>query len=459
MKLWKFISDRMERHPEQTVSDGASMYTFRDLLRFARSVAAELSGENCCAVCCRSELLCGIAVLGCMAAGVTALPLSPKYGTSHVSHILHRVSPTAIITDCDGEIGVMHITDSSYTPPDTSPALIMCTSGTTGHPKGAMLSDENIITNLTDIAKYLPLDPSDRILISRPLYHSGVLTGEFLTALAAGSGVIFHSNSFTPPVILKTVRERLVTVLGGTPTTLRMIARFASARDVKSLRRIIISGECLRSGVASEIRRAFPDASIYHVYGLTEASPRVAHLPPALFDTHPEYVGVPLDSVEVRILDADGRDAAPGEDGELVVRGGNVMMGYYNEPVMTSKAISDGWLRTGDRALMNGDGLIRILGRCDDMIIRAGVNIYPQEIEDTLKSDPRVNEVLAFGFEGACGTEEIGLRICGNFNDESEVRTLCIGVLPKFAVPSRIELTDHIELSGSGKVIRGRRND
>ena len=108
---------------------------------------------------------------------------------------------------------------------------------------------------------------------------------------------------------------------------------------------------------------------------------------------------------------------------------------------------------------MNEDGMIRILGRYDDMIIRAGVNIYPQEIEDTLRCDPRVREVLAFGFAGKSGTEEIGLRISGRFSNETEVRSMCIEMLPSFALPSRIELTDHFELSGSGKVMRKKQNE
>ena len=231
------------------------------------------------------------------------------------------------------------------------------------------------------------------------------------------------------------------------------MAKFKRSGEETSLKYICVSGECLDKSVGQNIMEAFPDSYIYHVYGLTEASPRVAYLPPLLFKRYTEYVGVKLKSVSIKILDDNGQMCEDGKEGVLWVKGDNVMIGYYNDPIKTSNTIKDGWLCTGDIAVFGKFGLLQIKGRCDDLIIKAGMNIYPSEIESTLKREPKVYDALIYGYKNQLGTQ-IGLKIVGDFSNIEEVKKLCQNCLPPFQIPSKIEVVDDIPKNGSGKIIR-----
>lgn len=454
MRLWSFIRTSMAEHPTQTVCENGSVISFSDLVIQTEQFAETLSDIRCCAILCDSELMAAKALLACFAAGVTAVPLSKRYGELHCNKILAKISPDAIISDENGTLAVKKLPASRYTEPELHPALIMCTSGTTGDPKGAMLSEENIRTNVSDIADYFDMDEDDTILISRPLYHCAVLTGEFLTALVKGAGIHFYSEAFNPPLMPEMIRKYGITVFCGTPTLISLMRRFVRKEFELPLRHIVISGECMNRETGLQIAGTFPQAKIYHVYGLTEACPRVSYLPPELFCQYPDSVGIPLRSVEVRVVKENGALAKADEKGVLYVRGGNVMIGYYNDPDKTSVVLKNGWLRTGDIASVNSEGLLKIHGRNDDLIIKAGMNIYPQEIEGALKADKRVREVLAYGYTTPAGTQ-IGLKIAGEFTVLAEVKHLCLELLPQYQMPMRIEILPELEKNGSGKIRRG----
>ena len=207
----------------------------------------------------------------------------------------------------------------------------MCTSGTTGIPKGVMLSDENIINNINSISDYFKISGNDKILISRPLYHCAVLTGEFLTAIEKGSKIEFYYEHFNPQKIIDIIREKNITVFGATPTLFKALISFTKEPDSIPLDKIVISGECLSSQISENIKKAFPHAAIYHVYGLTEASPRVCFLPPNLFDNYGTFVGFPINGVELLIKDKNGNQLKRNKIGILWIKGNNIMQGYYND--------------------------------------------------------------------------------------------------------------------------------
>ena len=357
------------------------------------------------------------------------------------------------MVDRDGEITVHKIKGSKYTTPYEHPALIMCTSGTTGTPKGAMLSEGNIITNVSDIADYFELDKDDTILISRPLYHCAALTGEFLAAIVRGANIRFYSDRFNPTKTLELIKNYKITAFCGTPTLLSAMARFNRHRTSGTLKHICISGECMSAQTGMKIREAFPDSKIYHIYGLTEACPRVCYLPPKYFCKYPDYVGIPLKSVSIKLLNQAGEPCTKNEEGILYVKGKNVMIGYYRQPEKTREVLKDDWLCTGDIAVINDAGFVKIKGRNDDLIIKSGMNVYPAEIEGALKQDPRVKEVLIYGIQTPFGTQ-IAMKVVGNFASIQQVKQLCIQTLPPFQVPSVIELADELPKNGSGKIIR-----
>lgn len=453
MKLWNYIKQHMLNNPNQSVSENGAFMSFEDMAIWAESFSDKLRGINCCAILCSSEMATSMALLACFSAEVTAVPLSIRYGETHCNKILDTISPDGIIMDTNGAITVYKLKDSQYITPPEHPALIMCTSGTTGKPKGAMLSEENIMANVSDISEYFQMNTSDTILIARPLYHCAVLTGEFLTAIVRGSNIRFYSEQFHPTKMLELIKEYHITVFCGTPTLLSIMARFNRGTAAQTLKHICISGECMSSEVGRKISAAFPSCNIYHIYGLTEACPRVSYLPPEHFNEFPDCVGIPLKSVLIKILDPAGKPCNVNEDGILYVKGKNVMLGYYRDSEKTSAVLKDGWLCTGDIALINDAGFIKIKGRNDDLIIKSGMNIYPAEIEGVLKKDTRVKEVLVYGYRDSVGTQ-IGLKLAGNFSCIEAIKQMCIKILPSFQIPTKIELVDELPKNGSGKVIR-----
>ncbi len=453
MKLWKFIKEEMLKHREQKITENQAELSFEDAVIYAEWFAERLRGIGCCAILCGSEMAASLALLSCFAAGVTAMPLSHRYGSVYCTRILDSICPDAVIIDEEGELRIYRISDSTYTRFTEAPALMMCTSGTTGRPKGVMLSEEGVIANVRDIASYFEIGEKDRILITRPLYHCAVLTGEFLLSLVKGVHIRFYSERFNPLKALMLVRQHDITAFGGTPTLLGVMARLKKETDVCKISSIVISGECMGAELGIRIQRAFPDTKIYHVYGLTEASPRVAYLPPEKFKEFPDCVGVPLRSVEIKITDAEGQVLPNGTDGFLWVRGPNIMTGYYCDPEKTEAVVREGWLYTGDRAVINEAGFLKIRGRSDDLIIRAGMNIYPAEVESALRQDLRVKEVLVYGVPTEQGMD-IGMKIVGEFSSIGEVKRMCAEYLPAFQIPTKIEIVEELQRNASGKVVR-----
>ena len=454
MTLWEYLKSKMQNNLGQVVCENHAEMTYEELIVFAEEYAKKLKGIKCCAILCNCEMAASVALLSCFAAGVTALPLSQRYGKLHCSKILETISPDAVIVDGNSLFQLIYLSDSKYVEPEVKPALIMCTSGTEGIPKGAMLTEKNIMTNIADISLYFHITSSDSILISRPLYHCAVLTGEFLTALLKGTKIRFYSGPFHPALMLKLLEQHEITVFCGTPTLIHMMARLKRAENKCCLKHICISGECMGTEIAMRIAKAFSSADIYHVYGLTEACPRVAFLPPKLFGKYPDCVGVPLKSVSLKVVRKDGTMAGIGEIGVLWVKGGNVMAGYYNNPQKTAETICDGWLCTGDLALMNEAGLLKIIGRNDDLIIKAGMNIYPQEVESAVKADARVREVLVYGEKDETVGTLLAMDIAGDFSSVDEIRDLCRGCLPAYQMPVKINLVAELPKNGSGKIVR-----
>ncbi len=458
MKLWNYIKDSMLKNPEQTICEKEISFTFKNTAEHAENLAEKIKGEKCCVILCRSELTASVALLACLASGVTAVPLPYRYGELYYNKIIETLNPSCMLTDLNGGLETVKFSDCKYTEPKVRPAVIMFTSGTTGKPKGVMLSEENLLTNLKDIKLYFNTEKSDTILISRPLYHCAVMTGEFFLSLANGSNMRFYSEKFNPKTLADLIVKHKITVFCSTPTLLNTLTFFFGNITEIPLRHISISGECMDKSVGERIAKTFKEAKIHHVYGLTEASPRVCFLPYKLFSAYPDCVGIPLESVRLKILKPDGNSAKQDEEGILWIKGKNIMLGYYNDPILTEKRFDGDWFCTGDVAVIGKNGLLKIKGRNDNLIIRAGMNIYPQEIESVLKQDNRVREVLVYGISNDKIGTQIAMKIVGNFSDKDEIKKMCINLLPAFQIPTVIEIVDAIPKNGFGKIIRRKDN-
>ncbi len=437
--LYEYLKKRMLQHPNQIISNDKERITYSELLEYAEYFGEKLT-KNKYGLLFDSDFDTAKALLACLYANKTAVPLSKRYGKTHVRGIIDAVKLSYLIT----EDGVQKISGEPNEPEDLSDvALIMCTSGTTGKPKGAMITYSNLLTNLTDILQYFEIDCFDHILIARPIYHCAVLTGEFLASLSKGLRITFMSEGFVPDKILQKAKQVGVTTLCGTPTLMYYLSKInLRVKNPLKLKSIVISGECITRPVAQVIRRAFPDANIYSVYGLTEASPRVSYLTPKEFDDYPTSVGLPLSSLKAKIV-----------DNELLVSGKSIMRGYYNNPETTSGVKKDGWLCTGDIAEIDEQGRIYIKGRKDNMIIRAGMNIYPQEIESVLKDNKSIIDVLAYGVRGDTVGERIAIKVVTKLS-KKEVYDICKQKLPGYKLPDVISIVDSLPRNASGKVIR-----
>ncbi len=453
MTLWKYIKEKMLEHPTQTVNENDAAMTFEELCIFAESYAKKLTADYY-GILCSSELATAMALLSCMAAGKPAVIMPTRYGRETYERIWDRADPPCIITDTSGGLSIIPVSSSDRPKtPEKDIAIILYTSGSTGEPKGVMLSNSNIICNIKDIRSYFPVTTKDTILISRPLYHSSVLTGEFLASLCAGARIVFTSEPFQPLNIINLLKETKATVYGNTPTLIATMSRFIRKPRELSVRLLSVSGECMTEGMARAIRKAFPNADIFCGYGMSEASPRIAYLPAEDFDEDPTCAGVALPSVKIRIVRSDGNDAAKGESGEILVKGDNVMVGYFDDKKRTEAVKRHGWLHTGDIGYFDKRSWLYIKGRKDDMIIRAGMNIYPAELESRLSDDTRVKDILVYGYEKG-GTQEIGMYISGTFVTVGEVFDLCRKRLPAYQLPSRIEILDELPKNKSGKLRR-----
>lgn len=451
MKLWNYLKEKMMEHPEQIVCEGEASMTYEELCIFAENRAQNLDCHRY-AILCNSEMATAMSLLSCIAAEKIAIPLPMRYGSAHYGKLLQAADPSAVLTDFCGCISAYPYSDKSQqVANEQKAAVVLFTSGSIGDPKGVMLSEQNLIANIESIGAYFPIGKEDTILIARPLYHACVLTGEFLLALCKGARIVFSSEPFQPLNVLTLMKKHKVTVYGSTPTLLSNLARFVRKQDDLSVKLLSVSGECMTEGMAKAIRNGFPNADVYCGYGLSEASPRVAYLPADLFDAVPTVTGIPVSDVKVRLIDTAGNLIChPFQMGELLVQGSNVMLGYFNDPEHTANVLVDGWLHTGDLAYWDRLGRLCVQGRKDDMIIRAGMNVYPSEIENVLSKDLRIKDVLVYGYEKN-DTQEIGLKICGDFSNTGEIMELCRNVLPQFQIPSKIELVEDAAVLFGGK--------
>lgn len=450
MTLWKYLRSKILEHPSQIVQEGSVSTTYEELCIYAEKFAQKLTSWSY-GIMCKSELAAAIALLSCIAAGKIAIPTTIRYGKEMCVKIIDRSDPPCIIHDFDGELKLLDMEPRRrYQFWGKAPAVMLYTSGSTGVPKGVMLSGDNIIANIEGISTYFKINHDDTFLISRPIYHSSVMTGELLLSLCSGAKIVFSSEPFHPFNIIDLIKKHNITVLGSTPTLMAALSHFVRLPNNLPVKTISISGECVTEGVAEKIREAFPNAKILCGYGLSEAAPRVAYLPSELFDECPTAAGLPLPNIKYRIVDKKNNDVEDGVIGELIVNGPNVMLGYFDDKEKTKNTLKNGWLYTGDLACKASNGLLYIKGRKDDMIIRAGMNIYPTEIENVLSTDDRVEGLLVYG-ECTNETQQICLNISGKFSDLNEVRALCKQKLPAYQMPTKINLVSRTDILNCGK--------
>ncbi|MEU8587536.1 AMP-binding protein [Streptomyces sp. NPDC048664] len=340
------------------------------------------------------------------------------------------------------------------------PVNIQYTSGTTGFPKGATLSHRNILNNGYFVGESIAYTERDRVCVPVPFYHCfGMVMGN-LAATSHGACVVVPAPSFDPRATLEAVRQERCTSLYGVPTM--FIAELNlpdfAAYDLSSLRTGIMAGSPCPVEVMKRVVAEMHMEEVSICYGMTETSPVSLQ---TRRDDDLEHrtgtVGRVLPHIEVKVADAAGATLPRGTAGELCTRGYSVMLGYWEEPERTAEAVdADGWMHTGDLAVMREDGYVEIVGRIKDMIIRGGENIYPREIEEFLHAHPKVADVQVVGVPHARYGEEVLACVIPREPADpptlEELRAFCADRLAHYKIPSRLSVLDAFPMTVSGKV-------
>ena len=356
----------------------------------------------------------------------------------------------------DGNMAAIDAIAESLDPDD--PINIQFTSGTTGTPKGATLTHANIVNNGRFVVAAIRFSQEDRLCIPVPLYHCFGMVMGVLGCAAVGACMVFPDEAFEPLATLQALAAEKCTAMYGVPTMFIAMLQhpeFASF-DLSAMRTGIMAGAPCP---AAFMQRAMDDMNMRDVtiaYGMTETSP--VSLQSAADDPMARRVGTVgriHPHAEIRLVDAEGQPVPIGETGEVYTRGYLVMQGYWNEPERTAESIdADGFMHSGDLAVMDEDGYVRIVGRLKEMLIRGGENVYPREVEEFLYKHPKIQDVQIFGVPDQKFGEEVCAWVIlkdGQTADDEEIRAFCRGQIAHYKVPRYIRFVEALPMTVTGK--------
>ncbi|MDV6377007.1 fatty acid--CoA ligase family protein [Sporosarcina sp. GW1-11] len=335
-------------------------------------------------------------------------------------------------------------------------AVILYTSGTTGRPKGAMLTHKNIYSNARDVADYLGFSENDRIVATLPLFHVFALTVVANAPLLKGATILLEPR-FSPGDIFTVIREQKATVFAGVPTMYNFLYQYPEGKteDFETIRLSISGGSSLPVSLLHDFEEKF-QVRVSEGYGLSEASP-VTCFNPLDRERVPGSIGTNITNVENKVVNELGEEVPVNEVGELIVRGPNVMKGYYKQPEETAATIRDGWLYTGDLARRDENGYFYIVDRKKDMIIVGGFNVYPREVEEVLFSHRDIIEAAVVGIPDTNFGEEVHAYVVLKEGSEATAQTIhdfCAKRLVKYKVPKHIEFLEELPKNTTGKILR-----
>ena len=336
-------------------------------------------------------------------------------------------------------------------------AVILYTSGTTGHPKGVILTHQNLLANVTSCCQAFRITIKDRFLLILPLFHAFTSTVCMLIPFFVGGSIILFSK-----IDRRQLKKALIwkhpTILVGIPQLYNMLAQYPYFRALRWFNpiRLCISGAApLSMETLEKFEKKFR-IPLLEGYGLSEASPVVSINPPDK-KRKPCSVGRPLPGVEVKILDAEENELPPNAVGELAVRGENVMQGYFHQPEETKKAIRGEWLLTGDMGRIDEDGYIYLVDRKKDMLLVKGLNVYPREIEEVLNSHSKIQESAVIGLSAGLKGEHPKAFIVPKEKEaltEQEVKSFCKKHLAVYKIPKFVEFRTSLPKTPTGKILK-----
>jgi long-chain acyl-CoA synthetase len=469
----------------ETLCEGRTL-TYGELFRAARGVAAGLHklgvtpGDRV-GLCLPNSPELVVSYYAAWMAGAIAVPanaaareaeLAEHFADADVSLIVapgHGAAKEA--ASCLGVpfVGADDLRELEVTPPhaahvperpDEAIAVLLYTGGTTGTPKGAMLTHRNIVANTLQFAEWYAFEPGAEIAMGViPMFHSGGMSGAMNVPLYAGATLLVMPR-FSAPAVAGAVGRYRATRLFGVPTMFIALLNCEEGRrgDYSSLRACRTNAAALPPRVKSAFDGLVGREVLVEGYGLTETSP-LTHANP-VGRAKPGSIGIPIGDTDARIVDLEtGEDVAPGAPGELLVRGPQVMCGYWRRPEETATVLCEGWLRTGDITTMDAEGYFAVVDRKKDLINSAGFKIWPREVEETIYEHDAVKLVAVVGI--ADGYRGEAVKACIVLKDdfrggvhEADIAEFCKARLSTYKVPRVIEFRDELPTSGAGKVLR-----
>nr|WP_047167513.1 AMP-binding protein [Sphingomonas sp. Y57] len=426
------------------------------------------------------------AYLGVVRAGAICVPVNFRFVAAEVAQLVADAEPAFVICDeatrdmargggddrlivATDQVGAgVRLEDIIASAPadpielerdESDIAFMMYTSGTTGRPKGALLSHLNLIANTMNMFAALEIGASDRNwLAGLPLFHIAGLSGLLPFLYVGGTSTILSSTAFDAAAVADVMERDRITSCYFVPTQWQMICALPGVRERSfGLERVTWGASIAPRAVLDAIAETFPGARMYNVFGQTEMSPITCVLRADLYpDTHGS-IGKAVPGVEMRLVDDGMNDVAPGQVGEIVYRGPNTFAGYWKLPEATADAFAGGWFHSGDLVQADPDGFLHVVDRKKDMIISGGENIYCPELEATIVSHPAVQEVAVIGMPHPKWVETpwaIVVLKPGEAAEAGDIVDWCRARLASYKKPSRVVFVEKLPRNASGKIVK-----
>ncbi len=484
--LAQLLADPASPAPAIIAADPLRIVSYKALAEQIERLAGQLrsaglrAGESV-AIVLPNGLEFLVVFLALTRARLVAAPLNPAYKAHELRFFLEDGQARAVIADRDNatvkamaaELGLtvwsprvdstgavelaelQRVSSTGAEPPDPDDvALFLHTSGTTSRPKGVPLTHANVLGSSLNIAAHYALTPDDRSLVVMPLFHVHGLIGAAFSTLASGGAVIVPSR-FSASEFWGLFREHDATWYSAVPTINQVLLTRADRDGAPSggPRFIRSCSSALAPAILAQLEHRF-GAPVLEAYGMTEASHQVASNPLPPLAHKPGTVGRGT-AVEIAIIDETGRPMGANTAGEVAIRGANVMHGYRNNPEANAAAFIDGWFRTGDNGVLDGDGYLSLIGRIKELINRGGEKISPAEVDAALLDHPAVAEAAAFGVPDSKYGEEVwAVVVLKSAATADQLEAHCRSLLADFKVPKAIHIVSELPKTATGKIQR-----